>query len=336
MNVRPLLTLLSDGEFHSGQSLGERLGISRAAVWKQVRRLAELGVEVDAVRGRGYRMAGRVRLLDAKRILALSGEAGSLFSGHFIVLFSTDSTNAEAMRRIQAGARHCVIMAEHQSGGRGRRGKSWVSPLGHNLYFSMVWPFQQGVAALEGLSLVCGLAVAAAVGRVSGQVSLKWPNDVLLDGRKLAGVLLEVQGDMEGACRVVVGVGVNTWMPVAAAGRIDQPFSMLGTADGEGCVDRDQLAADLVRELVWRLQRFERTGFGAFREEWMERDHYIGQPVSVGHGPDDGLTGIVAGVDDAGRLQLRLGNGRIRTLTGGEMFPSIRPVPGDADEFHDS
>lgn len=328
MNVRPLLVLLADGCFHSGEELGCQLGVSRAAVWKQVRLLRELGVEVQAVRGRGYRMPDPVNLLDARRILSLMEHGAALFSSDFTVHFSTDSTNAEAMRRLRGGSGRCLIMAEHQSGGRGRRGRSWVSPLGHNIYLSMVWPFERGVAALEGLSLVCGLAVAEAVGRCSGQsgISLKWPNDVLLDGRKLAGVLLEVQGDMDGACHVVIGVGVNTLLPAVAASRIDQPFSALSQAGSSSPVDRNRLSAMLVDALVRGLRRFSRDGFCAFREDWLRLDHYRGCRVRVGAGPDDGLTGIVAGVDDSGRLQLELPDGRLQTLAGGEVFPSVRPV----------
>lgn len=336
MNVRPLLVLLADGRFHSGEELGHQLGVSRAAVWKQVRLLRELGVEVQAVRGRGYRMPDRVELLDARHMLSLMEEGAALFADDFTVHFSTDSTNAEAMRRIRGGSRRCLIMAEHQSGGRGRRGRPWVSPLGHNIYLSLVWPFERGVTALEGLSLVCGLAVSEAVRRYSGQagITLKWPNDVLLEGRKLAGILLEVQGDMEDACQVVIGVGVNTLLPAAAASRIDQPFSALSQADSLP-VDRNRLSALLVDALVRGLRRFSREGFGVFRDDWLRHDHYRGRRVCVGTGPDDGLTGIVAGVDDSGRLQLELPDGRLRTLAGGEVFPSVRPVGqsmADADD----
>lgn len=335
MRVRPLLTLLADGEFHSGAVLGGRLGISRAAVCKQVQQLRELGIEVHSVRGRGHRMPEPVRLLDAHRILSLTKGAAARFADDFSVQFSIDSTNAEAMRRVQAGARHCIVMAEHQTGGRGRRGRSWFSPLGHNIYMSMVWPFERGVMALEGLSLMCGLAVASVVEAYTGiNVTLKWPNDVLLDGRKLAGILMEVQGDMEEACRVVIGVGINIRLP-GAAGKIDQAFSALSDRYQKP-VDRDQLAAMLIDELVLRLSRFEAEGFGIYQEEWRARDHYRGHVVCVGTGPDDGLTGEVTGVDEAGRLQLRLTDGQLRTLAAGEVFPSLRPAPRSVRERHDS
>lgn len=328
MNVRPLLVLLADGGFHSGEALGSELGVSRAAVWKQVCLLRELGVDVQAVRGRGYRMPDCIDLLDTRRILSLMKQGAAVFSNDFTVHFSTDSTNAEAMRRIRGGVDRCVIMAEHQSGGRGRRGRPWISPLGHNIYLSMVWPFERGVMALEGLSLVCGLAVVEAVRGYSGQsgITLKWPNDVLLDGRKLAGILLEVQGDMEGACHVVVGVGVNTLLPAVAASRIDQPFSALSQAGASSPVDRNRLSAMLVDALADSLRRFSEDGFSVFREAWLRHDHYRGHRVCVGSGPDDGLTGVVAGVDDSGRLQLKLLDGRLQTLAGGEVFPSLRPV----------
>lgn len=327
MNVRPLLVLLADGRFHSGEELGSQLGVSRAAVWKQIRLLRELDVDVQAVRGRGYRMPDRVDLLDARRMLSLMEHGSSLFANDFTVHFSTDSTNAEAMRRIRGGAGRCLIMAEHQSGGRGRRGRAWVSPLGHNIYLSMVWPFERGVTALEGLSLVCGLAVAEAARRYSRRddITLKWPNDVLLNGRKLAGILLEVQGDINGPCHMVIGVGVNTLLPADAASRVDQPFSVLSGA-GSSPVDRNRFAALLVDALVVGLRRFSASGFQVFREDWVRHDHYLGSHVCVGAGSDGSLTGIVAGVDDSGRLLLELPDGRLQALAGGELFPSVRPV----------
>lgn len=337
MNLRPLIFALADGRFHSGTDLGRELGISRAAVWKQVRELRDLGVEVHAVRGRGYCMPDPVRLLEARQILARLGAQSREALEDFVVHFSIDSTNAEAMRRIRRGTRHCVIMAEHQSGGRGRRGRGWVSPLGHNIYLSAVWSFRCGVAALEGLSLICGLAVAGAAERVAGEeaggrVTLKWPNDVLLDGRKVAGILLEVSGGMEGACQVVIGIGVNVSMPRQSGAGIDQPWAALSEA-GPRAPGRDELAASLVEELVQRLKLFEVSGFAPFRREWESRDHYLGVPVRITGMAGSGLTGTEQGVDDSGRLRVRRDDGLVETLAGGELSPGLRPLsePAGAD-----
>lgn len=324
MNLQPLLARLADGGFHSGQALGESLGISRTAVWKQVQALKDQGVEIHAVSGRGYRIPDGLDLLDLQHIIGgLVGDARSI-AENFQLHLSIDSTNAEAMRQAVNGAALALVMAEHQTSGRGRRGRTWVSPFGHNLYMSMVWSFQGGVAALEGLSLVCGLAVVRALQRQGYTgFELKWPNDVLHEGRKLAGILLEVTGDLTGACRVVIGIGINTRLPAAAGKAIDQPYSELDVI-GERRVDRNALAASLVNELFACLTVFSARGFKVFREEWVALDRYHGAEVEI-HAGHQIMTGRAVGVDELGRLQLEAG-GRTVTVTGGELMPSLRPL----------
>jgi BirA family biotin operon repressor/biotin-[acetyl-CoA-carboxylase] ligase len=198
----PLLKLLQDGQFHSGEALGAALGISRSAVWKQLQALqTELSLSIHTVRGRGYRLESPLQLLDAAWI-----EASAAGSGWPVtVLPSVDSTNAEALRRIEvAQSLPFVVLAERQTSGRGRRGRSWVSPFGENLYYSLVLRVEGGMRQLEGLSLAVGLALLQVI-RESGVVEagLKWPNDVLVGERKLAGVLLELSGDPADVCHVV-------------------------------------------------------------------------------------------------------------------------------------
>lgn len=330
MNLQPLLVWLADGQFHSGQVLGERLGISRAAVWKQVQASKDLGVEIHAVSGRGYRIPGGLDLLDKQRIVNALASGARSIAANFQLHLSVDSTNTEAMRQAADGAVSALVIAEHQVSGRGRRGKTWVSPFGHNLYMSMVWSFQGGVAALEGLSLVCGLAVVRAL-RDQGYTGfeLKWPNDVLYQGRKLAGILLEVTGDLTGACRVVVGIGVNTRLPVAAGKAIDQPYSELEAISAER-VDRNGLAAGLVNELFACLTVFSKQGFKPFRQQWMALDRYHGAEVEI-HAGHQVMTGRAVAVDDLGRLLLESDEGLV-TVTGGELMPSLRPLGGTLRE----
>lgn len=324
MDVLQLLNLLADGGFHSGESLGARLGISRAAVWKQVRELRALGVEVHAVTGKGYRLPEKLELLDRSAIISMSRYADELLGERFFLHTSIDSTNAQAMRLVDEGEARCLVMAEHQTRGRGRRGRPWVSPLGHNLYLSLAWPFQQGVAALEGLSLVCALMVVRALEQLGLEgAGVKWPNDVLIDGSKLAGILLEVQGDVAGPCTVVMGIGVNTDMPAAAAAEIDQAFSDLVRMTGASA-NRNRVAAVLVDALLEGVRQFEQEGFRRFRAPWQERDVYAGSRVEV-HSGGQSLTGTVDGVNESGRLVLETGSGR-RLISGGEVFPSLRPL----------
>jgi BirA family transcriptional regulator, biotin operon repressor / biotin---[acetyl-CoA-carboxylase] ligase len=324
MNVFPLLTRLADGRFHSGQSLGQALGISRAAIWKQIKVLKDLGVDIHAVTGKGYRIPGGIDLLDRNRVAAGFDTETALLRDRFDLHFSTGSTNTDAMQKAESGEAVYLVMAEHQSQGRGRRGRNWVSPFGHNIYMSLLWSFQGGVAALEGLSLVCALVVVRALRREGFQgFQVKWPNDVLFQGRKLAGILLEVNGEVAGHCRLIIGIGVNSVMPLKAASEIDQPYSDLRLASGR-TADRNSLAASLANELVIGVRQFEHAGFAAFREEWMRTDCYLGCDVEISAG-NNRTTGKVAGVDEAGRLLLDTTDGR-QVISGGELLPSLRPV----------
>lgn len=323
MDLAPLLSLLSDGDFHSGEALGRKLGVSRTAIWKQIKALQSLGIELHSVTGKGYRLQTPMTLLSREIILSmLPTDAGRLHNC-FDVHLTIGSTNTVAMERAQQGAPVYLVLAEHQSQGRGRRGRNWVSPFGRNLYLSMVWSFQNGVAALEGLSLLVALIVVRALNRLGVQgLALKWPNDVLLDGSKLAGILLEVQGDMTGPCRVVIGIGLNVEMPRAAASQIDQAFSDL-QATGVP-LDRNHIAATLVDELFRGLDSFNTLGFAPCREEWEALDLYKGREVEV-HSGSSSIRGIVKGVDDRGALLLNTESG-LRVINGGEVIPSLRPV----------
>jgi BirA family biotin operon repressor/biotin-[acetyl-CoA-carboxylase] ligase len=220
------------------------------------------------------------------------------------------------------GLERCLVIAEHQSAGRGRRGRQWVSPFGHNLYMSLLWTFQSGITALEGLSLVCALAVKDALESAGcGRIQLKWPNDVLLDGRKLAGILLEVSGDVAGPCRVVMGIGLNTRISPEAGALIDQPYSDLHCA-GELVAGRNELAVALINRWVSLLQQFERDGFTGFREQWLAADAYRGKRVRIVAGSET-KAGVSAGIDLSGRLLLDTDSGQL-TIAGGELMPGLR------------
>ncbi|MGI9295270.1 MAG: biotin--[acetyl-CoA-carboxylase] ligase, partial [Pseudomonadales bacterium] len=210
-----LLSLLSAGQYVSGQELANALGVSRTAVWKQLNKLDEYGLEVESVKGRGYRIAGGIDLLDAASITAGMTTLSRNLLSRLDVRETVGSTNAEAMAQIAAGCGSgYVCTAEQQSAGRGRRGRQWVSPYARNLYISAVWEYSQGAAVLEGMSLAVGVVVARALKACGvAPVQLKWPNDVLHEGAKLGGILLEMTGDAAGACQVVVGIGLNVSMP---------------------------------------------------------------------------------------------------------------------------
>lgn len=317
--MRDVLKLLRDGEFHSGEALGAVLGVSRAAVWKRLQLLEmELGVVIHRVRGRGYRLASPIAPLDAD---ALSeGVAG--LGWRLSLAESLDSTNAEVLRCLSAGqAAPLLVLAEMQSSGRGRRGRAWVSPYAENLYYSLGLRVEGADYPLEGLSLTVGLAVLAAVRELGcAAVGLKWPNDLLVNGRKIAGVLLELSGDPAGSCQVVVGIGINANMLPGAA-EIDQPWTSLRQELG-GLVDRTALALSLSRWLQRYLDRHRAIGFSALRHEWEAAHLWQGRGVCLSAGPRQ-VEGVVLGVDQQGALRLNVA-GEERSFSGGELSLRLR------------
>jgi BirA family biotin operon repressor/biotin-[acetyl-CoA-carboxylase] ligase len=320
MSRSTLLSSLADGEFHSGQALADLLGVSRTAVWKQLNALAaEFGLEVESVRGKGYRIPGGIDLLDSGRVIgALTDPARNLMD-NLEILDTIDSTNAELMRRAErVVAPRLVCTAEQQTAGRGRRGRQWVSPYAGNLYLSVLWEFNQGAAALEGLSLAVGVAVARALqGCGVPGVGLKWPNDVLHEGSKLGGILIEMQGDVAGPCRVVIGIGLNVAMPAAAAGSIDQAWTDIATVTGGRQPRRSDLLAAVLNELLPLLADFERRGFAPWRGQWQALDAFADTPVNL-HTGSTRFTGIARGVDGRGALLLETGTG-LQAVHGGEI-----------------
>ncbi len=314
-----LLPLLADGEFRSGQVLADALGISRTAVWKQLARLEELGLAIESVKGRGYRIPGGLELLDESAVRAALAPAAAGLLGDLVILEEVDSTNAEVLRRLEAGAGSgLVCSAERQLAGRGRRGRSWVSPFARNLYLSLAWEYHQGAAALEGMSLAVGVAVVRAL-RACGveDIRLKWPNDLLSGEAKLGGILLEMAGDAAGTCQVVVGVGLNVAMPDAAAGEIDQAWTDLGRLGAEPAPRRNRLLAALLNELLPLVAEFEARGFEPWRDEWNALDAYAGRPVVL-HTGSQAVAGNARGVDERGALQLETSGG-MQSIYGGEI-----------------
>jgi len=311
-----LLNLLKDGRFHSGQDLGAALGISRSAVWKQLQHLeAELGLSIHKVRGRGYQLSAPLALLDPQEITRKAPQ------WPVYVLDSVDSTNAEALRSIGEGAlAPFLILAERQLAGRGRRGRKWVSPFADNLYYSLVLRIDGGMRQLEGLSLVVGLAVMQALRNSGVQgAGLKWPNDVLVDNKKIAGILLELVGDPADVCHVVLGIGINVNMQVAD--EVDQQWTSIRLESGKSC-DRNALVVELSNQLSAYIQKHQVDGFASLQGEWAESHLWQGRSVSLIAG-NSHIQGVVLGIDSQGGLRLSV-DGVEKVFSGGELSLRLR------------
>jgi len=318
-----LIELLADGGFHSGSSLGLQLGISRAAIWKHVKALGEMGLEVHAVRGRGYRLAYNFEPLDGQGIQKQLGESVRPRIQTLEVFPAVDSTS-DYLKRIQQPSppddmvRVCI--AEWQSAGRGRRGRRWVSPYGANLYLSLAAQVSEAMLGSGGLSLAVAIAVAESL-QACGlkDAGLKWPNDIYYQGRKLAGILLDLAGESGGPYRIVIGVGVNLKLPVSAARDIDQPWADLSQSGVS--VNRSELAALIITSLVRTLDLFNEHGLRAFIKDWERLDLVSGRAVELHNEHKPMIKGVARGIDPRGALLIEH-DGVTRSYHAGEV--SIR------------
>lgn len=309
-----LIDKLADGRFHSGAGLGEALGISRAAIWKRVQRLAEFGVEVESVRGKGYRLSHPLSLIDRQELEAMLPAGTTL-----VYTPITGSTNVDALALAAEGARlPLIVTTECQNAGRGRRGRRWQSPFAASLYLSVLYRLNGGFASLGGLSLAAGVAVSEALARLMPglDVGLKWPNDLLVGGAKLGGVLIELAGEIDGQVEVVVGVGINVTMREEGKGTIDQPWTDLARL-ADTLPSRTRLAGEVAASLIAMLDQFAASGFAPFMEAFERRDLSRDQPVAIYSG-EQRREGIARGVSEDGALRVEMG-GTIHELYGGEV-----------------
>jgi BirA family transcriptional regulator, biotin operon repressor / biotin---[acetyl-CoA-carboxylase] ligase len=316
-----ILRLLSDNEFHSGPAIAEALGVSRASVSNALRDVDEAGLTIHKIKGRGYRLLDQVQWLERNTILEHLGDRADKFN--LEILDTIDSTNSlllhEADNRLNPddGLIH-VVAAELQTKGRGRRGRQWHSGLGVGLAFSVLWRFQQSASFLSGLSLAIGVAIVRALesSGIQGAV-LKWPNDVMFNFCKLAGILIELHGDMLGPTVAVIGVGMNLKLSDNVQARIDQGATDIFSISGE-MPDRNKLLAELLLNIARVLREFEQSGFAPFKEEWV--DHHVceGKAVTLKLPDGSGQEGMVHGVSDSGSLLLQTSLG-LRSFSGGEI-----------------
>lgn len=306
-----LLSLLADGEFHSGEKIGELLGVSRTSVNNYIKALQEIGLDIFKVTGKGYCSATPLQLLDKQKIQEISG------STQVHVEQILESTNQYLLERIERLENGATCIAEYQTAGRGRRGREWISPFASHLYFSMYWRLDAGIERASGLSLLVGIATVNALEKLGIQgVGLKWPNDLYYQGKKLAGILIELNAQASDACHSVIGIGINIRMPAAQGKLIDQPWVDLNTISPER-VDRNQLSGLLIKELHFLLTDYEQQGLAPFLSRWFELDCFINQPVNLLIG-EKIETGICRGINEQGALLMEA-NGETKPYIGGEI-----------------
>lgn len=313
-----LLAVLSDGDAHSGEALAQRFGVSRAAIWERIERLRGLGADIYAVTGKGYQLARAFEFLSAEAITAALGPEARGALQKPTVSISVDSTNQRLLEAIPAGNIHGQAwLAEFQTAGRGRRGDRWLAPPGAAVCMSLGWRFDVPPRDLGALSLAVGVAVAQGLQALGASgVRLKWPNDLLLAGRKLAGILIEMRSELGGPCTVVIGIGVNVAVGEDVRAQIDQPVASLADAI-QPPPSRNAVAASILNALNHALATFAARGFAAFTADWLALDALAGRAVNLSL-PDRTVSGIARGVDANGLLLIEI-DGRVENFMAGHV-----------------
>jgi BirA family biotin operon repressor/biotin-[acetyl-CoA-carboxylase] ligase len=316
----PILKLLSDGKFHSGEAIAKHFNVSRATVWNALQEAQKLNIEIFSVHGRGYKLPNAFTWLSEEAILA------EIHAKNLNTLFALEvhnhlpSTNSYLMQQLpaQKDAPRCVV-ANLQTQGRGRRGRTWASQLGGSLTFSLLWRFQGGAASLSGLSLAVGVALVRTLHQFGlAQAQLKWPNDIVAKNgasiEKLAGILIELQGDMEGPTNAVIGVGVNLHLPNAMKAEIDQPVTDVKSLQQD--INPNQFLAHFCHHATQIFAEFEQHGFGPLRDEWSNLHAFHEQPVKMLHPNGSETLGTVFNVEEDGVLLVQTLAGVVRFSSG--------------------
>jgi len=314
-----LIKKLADGRFHSGQKLAESLGITRAAVWKNIKCLEKMGLELNAVRGRGYQLQHALELLDEQAIRQQL-HARDINDVQLDIYPQVDSTNRVLLSELEQGQSQSghICLAESQTKGRGRRGRQWISPFAGNIFMSISWCYRLGPAVISGLSLALGVAVMRVLSPYTGLgLGLKWPNDIYYKEKKLGGILVEITGESNGPCCVVAGLGINQYLPEHTSVSIEQPWIALSQIVENETPSRNQLVSELIQQFFNVLSTFQQTGFSAYVDEWNQWDIYKNRPVTLS-GVNGNLRGIASGINTDGFLLLDTGQ-QIETIGSGEI-----------------
>lgn len=305
-----LIKILADGNIHSGEQLGESLGMTRAGINKHIQTLRSWGIDVQTVAGKGYQLDAPMNLLNADIVNQnIKGEPAS-------VIPVIDSTNQYLIQRISELKSGDVCIAEYQSAGRGRRGRQWISPFGRNLYLSMYWKLDQGPAAAIGLSLVVGVIMAEVLQKLgAGGVKVKWPNDLYLNDKKLSGILVELTGKTGDVAHIVTGIGINIAMSKNQNEVINQQWINLEQVGIR--IDRNELACEITNALREAFTQFEKQGLSIFIERWKSLDNFMHRRVKLIIGEKE-IFGIAKGINDQGALLLEQ-DGKVTPYIGGEI-----------------
>lgn len=303
----------------SGEHLSRELGVSRTAVWKHISALRNGGYIIEAVPSRGYRLVSSPDVIDLHEVRAQLDDMGT--GRRLVFLQTTSSTNADAFRLAEEGAiEGTAVLADFQSGGKGRRGRIWSSPAGVNLYCSVVLRPSIMTHEAPQLTFISAVAVARAIELTTKLTpEIKWPNDLLVSGKKVAGLLNEMSAETDGINFVILGIGVNLNMTADQfPSDLRHPATSLLLESGAP-VDRSRFTGILLQELDRLYKDFLAHGFGPVREEWQQRCNASGRQVLVSDSGTECTRGWFIGIDTDGALLLRSDDDTMHRITCGDV-----------------
>ncbi|EKE00751.1 MAG: hypothetical protein ACD_21C00284G0016 [uncultured bacterium] len=315
-NIKTLLRLLSDGAFHSGSDLGNELGLTRSAICKLIKQAKKHGIEIEARTNKGYRIPGGLEFFDKKIIAQYTSKKHKNFIDNLVILDETTSTNTYLAECKNTN----ICLAESQSAGKGRLGRQWFSPYASNIYLSLRWVFTKEPGELGGLSIAVAIAIAEALKAygVKKNIALKWPNDVLWQKRKLAGILIELSGEAHHAYQAIIGVGLNVNMPKKPAQTIEQPWCNVAQII-DASPQKNKLTGLLLDNLLTTIITFQNNGLKPFLKKWHELDITYGKKVTIITPQQQKISGIGCGINDQGYFLLKDRSNKIQPFAVGEV-----------------
>lgn len=311
-NLQRIVNLLNDSAFHDGTSLGKKLNITRAGIWKLIQKLQDYGVEIESVKGKGYRLANPLILLEKNTIKK------QIKTKLSIEVFETISSTMDYFKENHDHKNVKVCLAELQTAGRGRFNRKWHTPFAQNLALSLCYPFAKDISQLAGLSIIVGISICQSLNnyQLSDHLKLKWPNDILYDKKKLGGVLIEIEAETNGWCNAIIGLGLNANLQNCSKKTIPQPWTSLSKITGE-YIDRNLLCGNLIIHLLDNLEKFSKEGLPPFISAWKTYDYLHGKKITI-ENFNKKLTGVAQGINASGHLLLQQKNKKIVECSSGD------------------
>lgn len=317
-SIKRLIELLNDGNYHSGSSIGASMQLTRSMVWKLINQLKAQSIEIASIKGKGYRLMQPIKFLHSQQIKNYISHETCRSKVNIELFDSLPSTNLYLSKASYPSEKILICLAEAQTAGQGRLQRPWHSPFASNIYFSGSWSFGTNISKLAGLSLVIALAIVRmlASAGITQHIHIKWPNDILHQGKKLAGVLIQAMTDTQSMTQAIIGIGINVNMTQDPHAHISQPWTSMQNILGKA-LDRNFLVGMLINELFQTIELFNAHGLSCLLPEWQHYDYLSGKTIRLNN-QNKQIIGQATGINEVGEIMIKHANGKIFSYCAGE------------------